>query len=209
MSIVNKFDNLDIALYHLNFIGNSIENAFSAFASIIGKIDEKHERAIYVSTSSIILIQTIAFLDEYHNFIKSNDNELNNTINKIKKAVKPAIDQINEWKELTDFRNHVLAHNLRNRKKMMVTVFEKGLSAYDIPQTGNELLILYNCILMVKKSFESAFKNRLQLVQNVLDQTIRTPKKNKFKNSSEAIAAIDRITKEINTSILKLKRSIV
>src|SRR5437762_6843106 len=93
-------DNLDIALYHLIFLRNLIENTIKAFTNIIDKIDEDDERALYVSTFSIVLIQTVSFLDEYHNFILSTDEELNNTIKAIKKGVKPAVDQINEWKEI-------------------------------------------------------------------------------------------------------------
>jgi hypothetical protein len=204
MKINDSFDDLDIALYHLVFIGNLIENTIRAFTNIIDKTEEVHERALYVSTFSIILIQTVSFLDEYHNFIKSPDEELNNTIKTIKKAVKPAVEQINDWKEIRDFRNHVLAHNLRDRKKM-TTVFEKGLSSYDIPKNGADLLVLYNCILMIKKTFESAFRAKLQALQMAFDHSSERLKENKFNNSDDAKAVIEKITNEINTNILQLK----
>lgn len=204
MKIQDNFHDLDIALYHLIFIGNSIENTVQAFGSIIDKTDEVHERALYVSTFSIVLIQTVLFLDEYHNFIRSTDTELSNTINAIKKAVKPAVNQINEWAEIKDYRNNVLAHNLRDRKKM-VTVFEKGLTSYDIPQNGADLLVLCNCISMIKKTFESAFRTRLQLLRKTLAQKFQVEKESRFNNSVDANEMINRVANEINANILQLK----
>ncbi|HET7118374.1 MAG TPA: hypothetical protein VFI29_17895 [Hanamia sp.] len=114
-------------------------------------------------------------------------------------------NQINQWREIGDFRNHALAHNLRDRKKM-TSVFEKGLSSYDIPKNGYDLMVLQNCISMIKKTFESAFKNKLQVFQTYLDNMQKTQQKeNKFKNSDDAKAVIDRIVSQINQNILKLK----
>ncbi|HET7118375.1 MAG TPA: hypothetical protein VFI29_17900 [Hanamia sp.] len=96
MKIHEKFDELDISLYHLVFIGNSIENVVKAFSTIIDKTDESYEYALYASTFSIVIIQTVSFLNEYHNFLKSTDQELNDIIAAIKKAVKPAVDQPNQ-----------------------------------------------------------------------------------------------------------------
>lgn len=205
MSIYDGFDEFDVGLYHLIFIANSIENTVKAFSGIIDKADDEHEKALYVATSSIVLIQTVSFLDEYHHHIKSTDEDVNTTINAIKKAVKPAVAQINEWKEIDVFRNNVLAHNLRDRKKM-ISVFERGLSSYDVPKTGNELLVLYNCVSMIKKTFESAFRTKLQLFQNALDQSPQHAKESRFKSREEAMATILRITDEINANILKLKQ---
>jgi hypothetical protein len=200
----NSFNDFDIAIYHLVFIGNSIENTIDAFTNILDKVERQHERTLYASTFSIVLIQTVSFLDEYHNFIRATDEELNNTIKAIKKAVKPAVDQINEWKEIRDFRNHVLAHNLRRGKKM-TTVFANGLSSYDIPKNSAELVVLQNCISMIKKTFESAFRIKLEALQSALDQNSDGLKEYKFKNSDDVKAAIDKITGQINANILQMK----
>ena len=204
MKIHGNFDEIDISVYHLIFIGNSIENTVKAFSEIIDKTDKKYEGALYVSTFSIVIIQTVSFLYEYHNFLQTTDEQLNNTINGIKKAVKPAIDQINQWKEIGEFRNNVLAHNLRDRKKR-ISVFEKGLSSYDIPKNGNDLVVLHNCISMIKKTFQSRFKDKLQALQNYLDELPIQQKESRFKNDNDVKVVIDKIANEINENILKLK----
>ncbi|MBP7557335.1 MAG: hypothetical protein KA821_13755 [Chitinophagaceae bacterium] len=200
----NAFDATDIAIYHLIFIGNLIEHTINSFTKIIGRIDDLAENSLWVSTNSIIIIHTISFLDEYNNFIKSEDRDLDATIKAIKKTVKPAIKQINEWKDLRDFRNNVLAHNLRN-EKMAVSIFNRGLGSYDIPQTGADFAVLVNCVSMIKKTFQSAFSVKLEQVQKKIDRQEYPLKEKRFKNGNEAEAAVLRITQEINDNILELK----
>jgi hypothetical protein len=201
-----NFDEFDIAVYHLVFLGNTIENTIKSFASIIDKVADADERAIWVATCSIVLIQTVSFLEEFDNFVVSKDEGLNDTVNAIKRAVKPAAKQIREWKELTDFRNAVLAHNLRD-KKMQISVFDRGLNSYDIPKTGADFTVLSNCISMIKKTFSSGFAGKLQGVQDFLDQQVKASLPNRFNNGPEAAATIDRLANEINHNIRELKKS--
>ncbi len=207
-NLPENFDETEIALYHLIFLGNLIENTMKAFTNIIRKVDDSDENALWVSTCSIILIQTVSFLDEFDNFIKSNDIELNNTIKAIKKAVKPALKQIKQWVELRDFRNNVLAHNLRNEKKA-ISVFRRGLSSYDIPKSGSDFAVLVSSVSMIKKTFESAFGEKILKVQIAIDRNEQPLKGNRFNNQTEAEDVISRITEEINANILQLKNSIL
>ena|GEM_PF-6558547 len=207
MPKLDQFDAADVALYHIVFIGNSIDNTIKAFAAIIDKVGLEHERALYVSTYSQVLIQTVSFLDEYHNFVKSTDPALDVAIKAIKKAVRPAVVQINEWKELEAFRNNALAHNLRDAKNK-TSVFQRGLSSYDVPKTGFELSVLQNCIVMIKKTFESAFRERLRAIQDYLDRTDRPAEQVRVKDELDMRDRIERITSEINRNILELKRSV-
>lgn len=200
-----NFEPVDIALYHLNFIGNEVENTYKAFGNIIGKVDDADEKVLWVASTSYVLIRSVAFLDEYNCIVSSSDEELKPTIVAIRKAVQPAIDQIRLWKGLTDFRNHVLAHNLRD-KNLMISVFENGLSSYDVPKNGYDLMVFYNCIVMVKKVFQSAFGEKLGRLQNFLDSRLETGVGNKFTSEEAAMAKVLEITNQINANILELKK---
>lgn len=199
----NKFNDIDIALYHLIFIGNTIERTFEAFNDIIGRVDEDAELVLYVNTSSMIIIQTNSFLDEYHQFVRSEEPEMMDTINNIKKIAKPALKLINQWEEREDFRNQVLAHNLRGKNGE--SVFERGLSSFDVPQQGADLHVLVSCIGMVKEVFESAFREKLAGVQAVLDSTIQPKATRRFDRSSFE-PAIESVRVEINDNIRKLRQ---
>jgi len=207
MPSLEKFDSADVALYHIVFIGNSIDNTIKAFSAIIDKVDREYERALYVSTFSLVLIQTVSFLDEYHTFVRSTDPDLDAAIKAIKKAVKPAVAQINEWKELEAFRNNALAHNLRESTNK-ASVFQRGLSSYDVPKTGFEFEVLRNCIAMIKKTFESGFRVRLSAIQEHFDKTDRPSESVRVKDERDMRERIERITAEINRNILELKLNV-
>lgn len=119
-----------------------------------------------------------------------------------KKALQPAIEEIESWDGLREFRNHVLAHNLRN-KKLKLSVFEYGLDAYNIPQFPAEIAVFQECIRMIKRTFESAFKEKLQTMQKAIDQRNGPIIENRYKTKNEANAATGRITNEINANLRK------
>ena len=199
------FDEVEISLYHLQFLGNIIEANIKAFENIIGKVEDKDELPIWVSICSITIIQTISFLDEYNNFVKSKDPDLDTTIKAIKKTVKPALKKISEWRDLRKFRNNVLAHNLRSQKRE-ASVFTFGLNSYDIPQTGADFVVLYNCISMIKDVFQSAFKVKLEKTQKRIDQFTYTRIQAHYKNGAEAKEVVENIRTEINLNIKNLKK---
>jgi hypothetical protein len=197
-----KFDDIDIALYHLIFIGNIIERTFKAFSNVIGRVDNDTELVFYVNTSSMIVLQADAFLEEYHQYLRSDKSEMMATIENIKRAVKPSLKLINQWKERKEFRNNVLAHNLRNGGK---SVFERGLSSFDVPKEGADLHVLVSCIGMIKDVFQSAFQERIAAVQKVLDESSEAKAPRRYdRNTFEA--AIESVRLEINENIKKLHR---
>lgn len=199
-----EFDDTDIAIYHLIFLGNLIEKTIDSFSNIIGKIDDSDETVLWESTSSLIIIRTISFLDEFENFVKSSNQDLGKTIIDIKKTVKPALKQIKSWKEIREFRNNVLAHNFRFDKEA-ISIFSRGLESYDIPKTGADLAVLVSCVTMVKKTFESAFKQKLETIQKMIEQHSYPKKEPQFNNSVDVENRINKLTNEINENIIKIK----
>jgi hypothetical protein len=197
-----KFNEIYIALYHLVFIGNMIERTFKAFAGIIGRVDEDTERVFYVNTSSMIILLANSFLDEYHRFVRSEDPEMMETTSNIKKAVKPAVKLIGQWKEREDFRNQVLAHNLRGKNDE--SVFERGLTSFDVPQQGADLHVLVSCVGMIREVFASAFREKLAEVQKVLDSETGQKAARRYDRDSFE-TAIESVRREINENIRRLK----
>jgi hypothetical protein len=206
-SLHANFDDFDISIYNLIFLGNTIETTIKSFASIINKVPDAQERAIWVATCSIVIIQTVSFLEEFDKQLVSNNEELNNAIALLKRALKPATKQIREWKELTQFRNAVLAHNLRDKKEE-ISVFDRGLDSYDIPKTGGDFSVLANCVSMIRKTFESPFMGRLKAMQDFLDRRGRNSFASRFASGEAVASTVDRLANEINANILELKLSV-
>lgn len=201
--MTSSFDATDVSLFHLIFIGNSIERTFSAFAGIIGKVPQKEEYDLFASTSSLIIIETVSFLHEYNRFLRSDDPTLHSAIVEVKRATKPALVAINQWTELEDFRNHALAHNLRN-KRLNVSVFERGLTSYNVPQYGSDLHVMVSSVGMIKEVFESAFRVKITAIRHHYE-TIPIVKAPRRYTGETCAIEIEKIRLSINDNITLLK----
>jgi hypothetical protein len=203
---IDKLDKIDVSLYHLVFIGNTIENLFKSFNNIIGLVEERDETVIYSGIYSMILIHTNSYLEEFNNFFISDYPEMREVIISIKKAVKPAIAGLKNWKDLNEFRNSVLAHNLRGEGS--ISVFEEGIDTYDIPKGGGDLHVIFSCIQMINDVLKSAFGEKLRSIQDKFDKMERPIHKNMFSNEEEVKKEIEKIRLEINQNILELKKQV-
>jgi hypothetical protein len=194
-------DELDTSILHIWYLAHQIEETFHAFKHVSGKIDKKIELRLFTVTCQVMIISTCSFLDEYDNFLKSEESDV---IREIKLAVKPAMKVIRQWRNLEDFRNNVLAHNLRVRKEGNVSVFIRGISSYDVPQTASDMNVLYTCITSIKRVFESAFGAR---IDNAIDyfKIIFEKKYSPRYDKQSSKQTITDLIKEINVNIKKLK----
>jgi len=195
----NGFADIDICVYHLIFLANSIEQTVKGFVAIINKIEDSDEKALYVASYSLVTIQTISFLDEYSRLNVDPTAELHQDILFIRNALKPAIKALQQWKEMRDFRSHVLAHNLRNQKDNHNSVFQRGLDSYDAPKNGNDLSVVISCVSIIRQVLERKFGSTQQLLRGYI-QINRMPSVPAwYSNHSEATAAIDAIVKQVSS----------
>src|SRR6185312_9433572 len=196
-SLLDKCSKFDISLFHLIFIGNLVEKNFETLVDVLGKHDQKHDDVLLNSTGSLLIIQTVSFLDEYNHHLKSLDEDEKAVVLMIKKSLKPAVDEINKWKDLRKFRNIALAHNLRN-VKTNESIFNDGFYIYDIPKTGADLLVLYQCVVMIKRAFENGFDDKLMSVEYALSKKGRTVTSPRFRDADESVTALQSIAELIN-----------
>src|SRR5258708_15484563 len=192
------FTDIDISVYHLIFLANSIEKIVKGFVSIIDKIEDDDEKAIYVASYSLVTIQTIYFLDEFSEFKVPSTSELHQDVLFLRKALKPAIKALQQWKEMRDFRNNVLAHNLRSQKDNQNSVFQRGLDSYDAPKNGHDLGVIISCVSIIRQVLERKFGDRQQQFRNYI-QTNRKPSISaRYLTQPETSAAIDRIIMQVS-----------
>ncbi len=120
-------NNLNSAIYHLNYLSNLISNNLIAQKKLVKsnlkQLDEFADTTLYMTSFCWILILTNSFLDEYDRYFTSSNSIMNQRITKIKHKLKPAISRIRKWKDLKNFRNNVLVHNLRIDKRNYESVF--------------------------------------------------------------------------------------
>lgn len=119
--------------------------------------------------SNYIIMETVSFLDEYHNYFLANtDSEFKQRLSEIGIINKPILKKINHWKDLQKFRNEVIAHTWRIGKSFNIPSFNK----YSIPRTPLELNILVNLVAYVYQIIYNEFFEEHKQAYKELDKVI-------------------------------------
>ncbi len=165
--MINK--ELNISVYHLDFISNLIIASFEAlerFSSI--EIEETNENrmmqlVLFENIVTNILIRTSALYDEYHRqFLKIDDIKVAN----LKYNAEPIWERINQWSEIRSFRNNVLAHNIRSKEKNFESVFLiRSFADYNIPKRVLEVKLLVQCVDFFKQLLHGQFEDEYFFVK--------------------------------------------
>jgi hypothetical protein len=122
------------------------------------------------------VIDSISFLDEYQEVFGPKTEKLYKERIVIVKAInKPFISKINEWKNLRDLRNHLLAHNMRIGKNGEFLFRVKGLK-YDAPRNLNDLFLLHNLISFVAQTINSEFDDEQKSIDQFKTEKIEENK---------------------------------
>lgn len=147
------------AVYHLVFYQNQLTAELKSLHTFISNFKNEDTRPLYSLVFSDALLTATKFIDEYNRFFRSSNPKVKKAINSTKKILKPAIKEVTKWVDLNPFRNNVLAHNFRIEKKNNDSVFEHGgFSAYNIPETVTDLIVLIECISIAGRIIERNFK---------------------------------------------------
>lgn len=105
------------SVYHLSFYGNILNELNYTIGSLTSGFSENQIKTTSFSIQWNILIITQSLIDELNKFLFNyapDDISLQNRINGFKKIIDPALNEINKWKDIKEFRNNILAHNGRD-----------------------------------------------------------------------------------------------
>ncbi|MBN8835642.1 MAG: hypothetical protein J0I09_00130 [Sphingobacteriia bacterium] len=188
-------DAISISVYHLLFITNLITKSFEGLGLYCNMTKEKNDfdNIIRENVTTNILIRLCSLRDEYNRqFLKIEDKK----IDEFKYLCEPIWERIDKWTEIVQFRNNVLAHNLRDKKSNYKSVFLiKSFDQYDIPNTIKELIVLVECVKKFRQLLYDKFKSEYDFAQQQMVLT------NQNRVSTKDID----YEKEINDLLLKLK----
>lgn len=125
------------------------------------KIIDK-ELTLFNSLFYLTVIDSVSFLDEYQQvFGVKTEKKYKDRIIITKAINKPLISKICEWKDLRDFRNNLLAHNLRKGKNGDYIFSIENLD-YNAPRNLNDLFLLTNLIQFSTDTIYSEFENEIK-----------------------------------------------
>lgn len=108
--------------------------------------------------SNYTIIPFCSFLEEYNKFFTPSyaEQEFSERIKYVKKQNKPGIKRINEWKDLIEYRNVLVAHNFRKKNESVFSTDFKNYS-YKIPNTNSEKNLFYGIIHLICLNIRDEF----------------------------------------------------
>ncbi|MDP4282953.1 MAG: hypothetical protein Q8891_00900 [Bacteroidota bacterium] len=125
------------------------------------------DKAHYVALYNTIILNTCSFLDEYNKkFLLNSEPEFHERILQIKKIARPAFKKLDEWKELRQYRNHMIAHNFRVDGDEFSFYM---LGQYNAPRTYNDLVMLRKYLAMINTVIMEEFKDMMPHINNFVD----------------------------------------
>jgi len=144
------------------------------------------------------VIESVSFLDEYQQvFGVKTEKMFKDRIIAVKAINKPLISRISEWKDLREFRNNLLAHNLRKGKNGDFIFSIKNLD-YNAPRDLYDLFLLSNLIMFSAETIYSEFKNEIDTIDSTTFQDIKPSEKVLSKDDVSRITVelLDKANKE-------------
>jgi hypothetical protein len=150
------------------------------------------DEAIIESLWFQIIIKSCSFLEEWDRFLAVRTNEEDKEkILLIKKIVKPARQQISEWKDMQKFRNEIIAHNSRNKEDNYSL---DNMGDYDCPSTEYELFHLVKFLERMIKTLTSNFPAELQ---SLISKSKLSKEKEKYPRDRGLEYALKEVDKNI------------
>ncbi len=125
------------------------------------------DKAHYVALYNTILMNACSYLDEYNkNFLTKAEPVFHERILQIKKIAKPAFKKLNEWKDLREYRNHMIAHNFRmDGDKFSLYM----LGQYNAPRTYRDLALLRKHLAMINAVIQAEFESEMPNINTFVE----------------------------------------
>lgn len=107
------------------------------------------------------IINICSYLDEYEKYFNANyiGDSVKIKISETKKILKPFIREIKRNYDLKDYRNHILAHNLRDNSSSLI--MGNISRTYNFPKYTKEFVSINEIIRMIMSIILNQFQNDL------------------------------------------------
>lgn len=159
--------------------------------------------AYFVLFQNIIILETTTFLDEFNiYFAKSAPPSERMRVQEFKKIVKPILSRINQWTDLTKFRNQIVAHNWRNKQGAFVI---PDLNDYNIPRNRFEGLLLIDYLNYIWSLIMAEFPN--EIIETMKYMQNKTPMDKPSPNYSNLNNELIEMASEVDALCKSLGRN--
>lgn len=154
-------------------------------------------KSIVGSLLNYSLLKSASFLEEFNTiFTPSNYPDYRDRIILFKKIVKPVTKRIDQWKDIRNYRNQILAHNFNiNNSSFFSEDYENIL--YNVPHTDAEIKLLSELLVIITNNLVFVFPE----IKN-LDLNPKMMDKLKFKRT---IVDLENEIHAIRENVAKLR----
>jgi non-canonical (house-cleaning) NTP pyrophosphatase len=192
------------SVYHLILYQKMLHNQFDTLGKLLTVTEKQVTDPIYHGLFSTAILTAHNFLTEFDKYFKADSGAAKEKIVLVKQALKPVIKEIKKWKDLENFRNHVLAHNFRNKRTGYTSVFsDSTFLRYDIPQSVSDLAILIQCIDFVGRAIQRYFQAEYDSVHTLIVQQ-RSGQSKKSMTVEELEQYLNQLNQEVRPAIQEL-----
>lgn len=159
------------------------------------ELEKEHKNSssiVYAAVSSQILINVCSFMDEWNHFLGLSDER--DRIIKVKDKARYFAKRINQWSDLTNVRNQMLVHNLRDKtggnKSILTRPFHKEIN---IPNKYPDYVVLVGCIDFITVIIHREFLKEVESLSPQLKQRKTPTLKSGARTIEEALKELDEI----------------
>lgn len=159
-TLIDLAINIDVKVELLNILDDNED--------LLNEFNIKPEYRI-TNTKTLLAIQIrefcivniCSFLDEYEKFFTKSyiEQTYENKIIEVKQVLKPFVNDIKKTYNLKDYRNHILAHNLRDNSKSLL-MGDVQIN-YNFPKYSEEFNSINKIITLMIKIIINQFKDDL------------------------------------------------
>lgn len=160
------------------------------------------EQTHYITMYNAILLNACSYLDEYNkHFLFKAEPELKDRVITVKRIAKPAFKKVNEWSDLREYRNQMIAHNFRVNEDIFSFTF---LGQYNAPRTYRDIVCLRKYLMMIQGVIEAEFSFEMENVNSFIKSF---PVKGQQINYDNIEIEIKSAVDEINANCLSARRN--
>lgn len=119
--------------------------------------------SIVPTIAEMLMITALSWLDEYEQQVTHKKfPELEDKISRLKDVCKPIIRRIKKWSGIREYRNKIIAHNLKSSPGG-ISIFNESISSIElkVPMELSELILLIELIEYANSVFFNIFQKEV------------------------------------------------
>lgn len=149
----------------------TLQALLDEYLKCLTKEKDKPDSVLFSIISSQIIITSCSYLDEWEFLGKLIKVEKETRIITLRKITKPVINRINQWKDMRQFRNNMIAHNHRIKKEENSLAIFSMSRNLNCPNSFYDYKLLIGCIFISKnillRIFQNEYNKSIPRIKNI------------------------------------------